>query len=150
MRYPFHPLAGREVVIRIGERYANGTRVVEDDARRVFAFVPSWMFEPRCNEMGVESVARVSLDALDELDVLLRARLERLDVRREEVEIGSYGPTEKGQEAKAARDGAARRTVGTGVVDVATGAGATRGDAAARATAGATRARGSKRRGGAR
>jgi hypothetical protein len=141
VRYPFHPLAGREVVVRVGEQFVGEFRVVHDSARRVFAFVPAWMFDARWTETRVEGVAHVSVDALVELADLLSSVRRRLDRAPKAIETGSHGPTDSLAAKTTARDAAARCASDTGAVDVDPGAGATRSDPSRRAASRATRTR---------
>ena len=70
MRYPWHPLFGREVQVRLGERYPGAVRVAEAGGRWIL--IPTWMLdEAHCGCMRVERVPRVDAAALVELAQLV-------------------------------------------------------------------------------
>src|SRR5207244_9315334 len=70
--YRWHPLAGREVTVRLGDRYRRGLRCQTADQPDRYVFVPAWMFDaPRCARMRIDSSPHVSVAALVALRRLL-------------------------------------------------------------------------------
>src|SRR5207249_4149433 len=70
--YRWHPLAGREVTVRLGDRYRRGLRCQTAEQPDRYVFVPAWMFDaPRCARMRIDPKPHVSLVALVALRHLL-------------------------------------------------------------------------------
>ncbi len=74
VRYPWHPLFGREVSVRVGDRYGAGVRCFGRSECDRALLVPEWMLdEARCATMLVSSEPRVDWRALLDLLRLLEA-----------------------------------------------------------------------------
>ena len=73
LRYPWHPLYGVELEVRVGERYPGALRFKRgEDERFGFGLIPEWMFdEARCAAMRADVEAHVSVGSLVELRRLL-------------------------------------------------------------------------------
>jgi hypothetical protein len=90
LRYPWHPLGGRTVAIRLGERFTDAVRTVDEHTGE-YTLIPVWMFDARCDRMRIENAPRVALEALCELKELLGAITRTLDVSTSSNEIGTHG-----------------------------------------------------------
>lgn len=134
-------------MVRLGEGFAGAIRVVIDESAREYTLLPAWMFEPRCDQMRIESQPRAAVWALMALRALLTAVAKMVDVESESTEIRTHAATEptltKATDRVAAPAGAEAPAVDRAARDMPAG-----GDPAACADAGAARPRHAKRRRG--